>query len=43
VLLQAAILKLQETEKLVLEPARAKGFDFATFETAWAAFEKART
>ncbi|MCP5075756.1 MAG: RraA family protein [Rhodobacteraceae bacterium] len=41
--LQAAILKMQETEKLVLEPARAKGFDFATFKTAWAAFEKART
>ncbi len=43
VLLQAAILNMQETEKLVLEPARTEGFDFSTFETAWAAFEKART
>lgn len=40
--LQAAILKMQETEKLVLEPARGNGFDFAAFEAAWAAFEKAR-
>jgi len=41
--LQAAILKMQETENLVLGPARAKGFDFAAFEAAWEAFEKART
>jgi regulator of RNase E activity RraA len=41
--LEAAILKLLETEKLVLEPARREGFDFAAFEAAWAAFEKART
>lgn len=40
--LQAAILKMQSTEKLVLDPARAEGFDFAAFEAAWAAFEKAR-
>jgi regulator of RNase E activity RraA len=40
--LQAAIRKMQETEKLVLDPARADGFDFAAFEAAWAAFEKAR-
>lgn len=38
-----AIRKLLETEKLVLEPARAEGFDFAAFEAAWTAFEKART
>ncbi|KIC47374.1 acyl transferase [Ruegeria sp. ANG-S4] len=38
-----AIHKLLETEKLILEPARAEGFDFAAFETAWAAFERART
>ncbi len=37
------IAKLLETEKLVLDPARADGFDFAAFERAWAAFEKART
>lgn len=41
--LSGAILKMQDTEKLVLEPARAEGFDFAAFETAWEAFEKART
>ncbi|WP_299968025.1 RraA family protein [uncultured Roseobacter sp.] len=41
--LEAAIHKLLETEKLVLDPARREGFDFDAFETAWAAFEKART
>ncbi|MEN8656524.1 RraA family protein [Marivita sp.] len=41
--LEGAIRRLLDTEKLVLEPARAKGFDFATFEAAWAAFEAART
>lgn len=38
-----AIRKLLETEKLILAPARAEGFDFAAFEAAWSAFEKART
>ena len=38
-----AIQKMQETEKLVLGPARAPGFDFETFERAWTAFEKSRT
>ncbi len=41
--LEGAILRLLETEKLVLEPARREGFDFAAFEAAWSAFEKART
>ncbi|MFV2052146.1 RraA family protein [Aliiroseovarius sp. YM-037] len=41
--LGGAITKLLETEKLVLDPAREDGFDFAAFEAAWAAFEKART
>lgn len=41
--LAAAIAKLQATEKLILEPARRPGFDFAAFEAAWAAFERART
>ena len=41
--LAAAIAKLQATERLVLDPARKAGFDFATFEAAWAAFERART
>lgn len=38
-----AIRKLQETERLVLGPAREPGFDFAAFEAAWARFEAART
>lgn len=41
--LESAIVKLLETERLVLEPARGEGFDFAAFEAAWSAFEKART
>jgi regulator of RNase E activity RraA len=41
--LQAGIEQLLATERLVLEPARQPGFDFAAFETAWTAFEKART
>ena len=41
--LAAAIGKLQATERLVLDPARAPGFDFAAFEAAWAAFVAART
>jgi len=41
--LHAAIAKLQTTERLVLDPARAAGFDFAAFEAAWTAFENART
>ncbi|NVO57788.1 RraA family protein [Rhodobacteraceae bacterium B1Z28] len=41
--LSDAIRTLLDTEKLVLEPARAEGFDFAAFEDAWAVFEKART
>ncbi|WP_372423602.1 RraA family protein [Salinarimonas chemoclinalis] len=41
--LDDGIRRLRETERLVLDPARAPGFDFAAFERAWAAFEKART
>ncbi|MBE9638840.1 RraA family protein [Salipiger mangrovisoli] len=41
--LERRIAKLLETEKVVLGPARAEGFDFAAFEAAWSAFEKART
>lgn len=41
--LESAIFKLLETEKLILEPARAEGFDFEAFEKAWSAFEAART
>lgn len=41
--LDVAIHKLLETEKLILDPARQPGFDIDAFETAWAAFEAART
>jgi len=41
--LEAAIAKLQATEKLVLDPVRQPGFDLAAFEVAWSGFEKART
>ena len=41
--LAAALLKMIETERLILEPARQDGFDFEAFEKAWAAFEAART
>ena len=41
--LERAIHKMQETERLVLDPAREPGFDFKAFEAAWKAFEKART
>lgn len=41
--LEAAIRKLMETEELILDAARQQGFDIASFELAWAAFEKART
>ncbi len=39
----AAIQKLIETERLVLDPAQAPDFDYEAFEKAWAAFESART
>lgn len=41
--LAGALKRMQDTERLVLDPARAAGFDFAAFEAAWQAFEKART
>jgi len=41
--LEDAIEKLLSTEHLILEPARKAGFDFETFEKAWAEFEKSRT
>jgi len=41
--LETSILKMQQTERLILDPARKKGFDFNAFETAWNDFEKART
>ena len=37
-----AIGKLQATERLVLDPAGRLGFDFAAFEQARVAFEKAQ-
>ena len=41
--LASAIFKLRATEKLVLTPALQPGFDYAAFEVAWSAFERART
>lgn len=38
-----AIQKMQDTEMLILGPAREAGFDFEKFEQAWTAFEKSRT
>ena len=41
--LAAAISRMREAEAIILNAARAPGFDFAAFEVAWTAFEKART
>jgi regulator of RNase E activity RraA len=41
--LAAAIARMQETERLVLDPARQPDFTYAMFKAAWEAFEKART
>jgi regulator of RNase E activity RraA len=41
--LGTAIAKLQQTERLILDPARGGDFDFAVFEAAWYAFERTRT
>lgn len=41
--LHEAIETLMRNERIVLEPANAGAMDFATFEAAWAAFERART
>ncbi|MCA2014325.1 RraA family protein [Cereibacter sphaeroides] len=41
--LEAGIGQLLASEKLILDPARADGFDFKAFEAAWTAFENART
>jgi regulator of RNase E activity RraA len=41
--LHAAILKLLETEEIVLDATRRDDFDFNVLEAAWTAFEKART
>ena len=41
--LRAAIEKLLASEQIILGPARQDGFDIEQLETAWTAFEKART
>lgn len=41
--LEAAIEKLFAAEAVILGPAREPGFDIAKLETAWKAFERART
>ncbi len=40
--LAGSIAKLHATERLIQDPARASGFDFDTFRSAWDRFEKAR-
>ncbi|WP_170439771.1 RraA family protein [Ruegeria arenilitoris] len=40
--LEHAILKLFETERIILNAASEPGFSFEKFEVSWAAFEKAR-
>ncbi|MCV6586604.1 MAG: RraA family protein [Marinibacterium sp.] len=40
--LEAAITKLLQTERIILDAARAPDFDFDRFEAAWVEFEKAR-
>ncbi|MBY6084576.1 RraA family protein [Ruegeria arenilitoris] len=40
--LEHAILKLFETERIILSAASEPGFCYEKFEVAWAAFEKAR-
>ncbi len=41
--LEAAIDRLHDSERLILEPARGDGFDIDALEVAWRAFERART
>ncbi|MDP7553657.1 MAG: RraA family protein [Candidatus Thioglobus sp.] len=41
--LKEAINKLLDSEKLILEPAGKKDFNFDSFKKAWEAFEKSRT
>ena len=41
--LAVAVQKLIDTERLILDPAKAPNFDYEAFENAWAAFEAART
>jgi regulator of RNase E activity RraA len=40
--LEAAIVKMQSSEALILGPARGPNFDFAAFELAWKDFEASR-
>lgn len=41
--LEDAIIKLIDTEKLILNPARKDKMSFSDFEKAWEAFENSRT
>ena len=41
--LSESIATLQASEALILDPARAPGFDIEALELAWRAFEQART
>jgi len=41
--LEDAIIKLIDTEKLILQPARKDKLSFSDFEKAWKSFENSRT
>ena len=41
--LARGIERLFAAERIIIEPTKQDGFDFAAFEAAWAAFERART
>lgn len=41
--IETAIHKMQDTEQLILGPARQPGFTFEKLEAAWAEFERSRT
>ncbi|MDC0738664.1 RraA family protein [Cognatishimia sp. SS12] len=41
--LEAAIQKLMQTERIILDAATKDGFDIDAFRAAWSAFEAART
>jgi len=41
--LESAIIKLLDTEQIILKPAQKENMSFSEFEKAWEAFENSRT
>ena len=41
--LEAAVIKLLDTEQIILKPAQKESMSFSEFEKAWKAFENSRT